>query len=106
MKLLSVTAAGRATYGAVVGDTGMVDLGRRFGNRYPTLGAAIAGGAIAELQATVAGLGTDHPWADIEFDVPIPQARVLCIGRNYKGHVVEAGLTGCHRYLPWLSVGG
>jgi hypothetical protein len=35
MKLVSFTASGRNSYGAVVGD-GVVDLGRRLGDRYPT----------------------------------------------------------------------
>ena len=45
MKLVSFTASGRNSYGAVVGD-GVVDVGRRLGDRYPTLRAAIAGGAL------------------------------------------------------------
>src|ERR1700686_4138854 len=45
MKLVSFAASGRNSYGAVVGD-GVVDLGRRLGDRYPTLRAAIAGGAL------------------------------------------------------------
>ena len=45
MKLISFTAAGRSSYGVVVGD-GIVDLGRRLGERYPTLRTAIAGGEL------------------------------------------------------------
>jgi hypothetical protein len=45
VKLVSFIASGRGSYGAVVGD-GIVDLGRRLGDRYPTLRAAIAGGAL------------------------------------------------------------
>ena len=41
MKFVSFTASGRSSYGAVVGDA-VVDLGRRLGDRYPTLRAAIA----------------------------------------------------------------
>jgi hypothetical protein len=36
MKLISFTASGHSSYGAVVGG-GIVDLGRRLGDRYPTL---------------------------------------------------------------------
>jgi hypothetical protein len=35
MKLISFAVSGRSSYGAVVGD-GVVDLGRRLGDRYPT----------------------------------------------------------------------
>jgi 2-keto-4-pentenoate hydratase/2-oxohepta-3-ene-1,7-dioic acid hydratase in catechol pathway len=45
MKLVSFAASGRDSYGAVVGD-GVFDLGRRLGDRYPTLRAAIAGDAL------------------------------------------------------------
>ena len=45
MKLASFSASGRNSYGAVV-EGGIVDLGRRLGERYPTLRAAIAGGAL------------------------------------------------------------
>jgi hypothetical protein len=44
MKFLSFSAGGKASYGAVVGegkDTGVFDLGKRFGKKYPTLRAAI-----------------------------------------------------------------
>jgi hypothetical protein len=40
IKLVSFAASGRNSYGAVVGD-GVFDLGRRLGDRYPTLRAAI-----------------------------------------------------------------
>ena len=53
MKLASFSAAGRDTYGAVV-EGGVVDLGRRLGDRYPTLRAAIAGDALARLAGEVA----------------------------------------------------
>ena len=45
MKLISFSAAGRSSYGALVGD-GIVDLRRRLGDRHPTLRSAIAGGAL------------------------------------------------------------
>jgi len=49
MKLVSFAASGRNSYGAVVGD-GVFDLGRRLGDRYPTLRAAIAGDALGAPQ--------------------------------------------------------
>jgi hypothetical protein len=52
MKLISFTASGHSSYGAVVGDR-IVDLGRRLGDRYPTLRAAIAGGALSGAAAEV-----------------------------------------------------
>ena len=52
MKLVSFAAAGRNSYGAVVGD-GVVDLGRRLGDRWPTLRSAIAGNALGRLASEV-----------------------------------------------------
>jgi 2-keto-4-pentenoate hydratase/2-oxohepta-3-ene-1,7-dioic acid hydratase in catechol pathway len=93
MKLLSFAVAGRDSWGAVAADGGVVDLGRRFGARFPTLRHAIAAGALTELAAAAAGAQADFGLADIEFRLPLPDPdRVFCIGRNYKGHVAEAGL--------------
>jgi len=50
MKLVSFAAAGRNSYGAVVGD-GIVDLGRRLGDRWPTLRSAIAANALDSWRA-------------------------------------------------------
>ena len=58
MKLISFTASGHSSYGAVVGG-GIVDLGRRLGDRYPTLRAAIASGALAGAAAEVDSAATD-----------------------------------------------
>jgi len=91
MKLLSFTRAGRDGWGAVAGD-GVVDLGARFGGRYPELRDAIQAGAMAELAAAAAGATADFGLSGIEFRLPVPNPeRVFCIGRNYKGHVAEAG---------------
>ena len=58
MKLISYTASGRNSYGAVVGD-GVVDLGRRLGDRCPTLRAAIAAGALASAAKEVNSAAPD-----------------------------------------------
>src|SRR5439155_27152029 len=58
MRFISFAASGRSSYGAVVGD-GVVDFGRRFGDRYPTLRAAIAGGGLEETAVEVSGAAPD-----------------------------------------------
>lgn len=91
MKLLSFTASGRDSYGAVAGD-GVVDLGARLASRYPTLRDAIAADAMADLVAASTGARPDFKLSEVEFRLPVPnQERVFCIGRNYRGHVAEAG---------------
>ena len=44
MKFLSYKHQGKVSYGAVV-DDGVVDLGKRFAKKYPTLRAALADAA-------------------------------------------------------------
>jgi 2-keto-4-pentenoate hydratase/2-oxohepta-3-ene-1,7-dioic acid hydratase in catechol pathway len=93
MKLLSFTVSGRDSWGALVGDDGVVDLGRRLGGRYPTLRDAIAADASVALAGAAAGASPDFTLAQIAYRLPLPEpARVFCIGRNYKGHVAEAGM--------------
>lgn len=89
MKLLSFTANGRDSYGAVVGD-GVVDLGARLGLRLPSLRALIAAGAWDEAAALVARGKADHALADIRFRPVVPDpGKILCIGLNYRDHVAE-----------------
>ena len=91
MKLLSFTAAGRDSYGAVVGD-GVVDLGARLGLRLPTLRQLIAADAFAEAAALVARGKADHALADIRFRPVIPDpGKIVCVGLNYRDHVAEGG---------------
>ncbi len=83
MKLLSFRAAGRTSYGAVAG-AGIVDLGARFGTRFPTLRDAIAANALGEFARTLTGAATDLALAEAEPMLPIPNPeKILCVGVNY-----------------------
>ena len=89
MKLLSFIAAGKASYGALSGDN-IIDLGKR--TKYPTLRAALVAGAMAELKAAAMGGAPDHKLADATLLTPVPDAeKIVCIGINYKGHILEMG---------------
>src|SRR5215470_8844190 len=91
MKLISFTASGHSSYGAVVGDR-IVDLGRRLGDRYPTLRAAIAGGALAGAAAEVDSAATDMALSQVTLLPPITDPdKIICAGRNYRAHAAEAG---------------
>jgi len=91
MKLASFSAAGRDTYGAVV-EGGVVDLGRRLGDRYPTLRAAIAGDALARLAGEVVAAKPDFSLAHVTLLPPITDPdKIICAGRNYRAHAAEAG---------------
>jgi 2-keto-4-pentenoate hydratase/2-oxohepta-3-ene-1,7-dioic acid hydratase in catechol pathway len=89
MKLVSFALSGRPSYGIVVGD-GIFDLGRRLGERYPTLRAAISGGVIGE--AAAAGTAPDLALSQVTLLPPIPDPdKIICAGLNYRAHAAEAG---------------
>jgi len=91
MKFASFEAAGRASYGAVIGD-GLLDLSPRYGARFPTLRAAIAADALAGIAREVSGAKPDRAMSEVAFLPTIPDAgKIICIGRNYKAHVAEGG---------------
>jgi 2-keto-4-pentenoate hydratase/2-oxohepta-3-ene-1,7-dioic acid hydratase in catechol pathway len=87
MKLLSYRKGDSLSYGALVGD-GIVDLKKRLG--YPSLRAAIARGGLEHLSEAIRGVAVDHALTEVELMVPVPDAdKIVCIGRNYRGHVAE-----------------
>jgi 2-keto-4-pentenoate hydratase/2-oxohepta-3-ene-1,7-dioic acid hydratase in catechol pathway len=89
MKLLSFSRKGKSSYGAVIGD-GIVDLGARLGQLYPTLRDALAADAIAELRRTAESGKPDLALTDIAYLSPIPNPeKILCIGVNYANRNAE-----------------
>jgi 2-keto-4-pentenoate hydratase/2-oxohepta-3-ene-1,7-dioic acid hydratase in catechol pathway len=91
VKLISFTESGRRSYGAVVSD-GIVDLGRRFADRFADLRAAIAGNALASFTGALKSAKADLQMSQISLLPPIPDPeKILCAGRNYRGHAAEAG---------------
>lgn len=91
MKLASFTIDGHDSYGLVAGD-GIVDVGRRLGARFPSLRAVLAAGALGEI-AGFAGQPPDHALSALRLALPIPEpGKIICVGRNYRGHVAEANL--------------
>jgi 2-keto-4-pentenoate hydratase/2-oxohepta-3-ene-1,7-dioic acid hydratase in catechol pathway len=94
MKLLSFEHAGRASWGAVVGDR-VADLGRAY-PQYPTLQAYIAAGRLGAAAHDASHVTADIPLADIRYLPVITQPeKIVCAIRNYHDHhreVVAAGL--------------
>jgi len=89
MRLLSYELAGKPGWGAVMGD-GVIDLGARFGDRYPTLRDAIAGDALAALRDAAANAKPDAPLSRIRYLIPIPNPeKILCVGVNYANRNAE-----------------
>jgi len=90
VKLATFDIAGRVTYGALI-DGGLSDLGARFAARFPDLKSALAADAVAELAAAARDGEPRYSLEAVSFLPPIPQARIFCVGRNYKAHVAESG---------------
>jgi 2-keto-4-pentenoate hydratase/2-oxohepta-3-ene-1,7-dioic acid hydratase in catechol pathway len=93
MKLVSFISAGRASYGVVKGDR-VIDLGKRFGDRWPTLRALLAAGALAEAERASRDATPDLPLEGLELAPVIPDPdKIICVGLNYRDHVAETGRT-------------
>ncbi|MBS0562136.1 MAG: fumarylacetoacetate hydrolase family protein, partial [Proteobacteria bacterium] len=89
MKLVSFIASGKPGYG-VVRDDGVVDLGRRFGDRLPTLRSLLAAGALAEAERAARRAAPDIPLEGLALAPVIPDPdKIVCIGLNYHDHVAE-----------------
>lgn len=88
MKLASFRAGDRASYGIIAGDA-IIDLGAKFGPRYPTLRTAIAAGLIGDaLAASAPDLRLDG----VTLLPPITDpGKIVCIGLNYHAHAAEGG---------------
>ena len=93
MKFASFSTSGRASYGIVRGDA-VLDLGARYGERWPTLRALLAAGAIGEAERLAADLPAELELADLQLQPVIPDPdKIICVGLNYRDHVAETGRT-------------
>jgi 2-keto-4-pentenoate hydratase/2-oxohepta-3-ene-1,7-dioic acid hydratase in catechol pathway len=97
MKLISFVLTGRPRYG-VVKDGGVVDLGRRLGNRWPTLRALLATGSLTDVEGLARTTQPDFPLEEVELAPVIPDPdKIICVGLNYRDHVAETGRTVTER---------
>ena len=89
MRLLSFAVGDYVSYGAVNGD-GIVDLGRLFSERYPTLGSVLRAGELH--RATSLG-ATSKPTIALDEIRYLPTIRdpekIICIGINYGNRNAE-----------------
>ena len=89
MKLISYKLNETTSYGVVIGD-GVIDLGRRL--PHLSLLAALKADAMGAIRS-MAAEAPDHRLADVTLLTPLPDVdNLICIGRNYKGHLAEANL--------------
>ena len=99
MRYVSFKVGDRETYGVLV-DGGIVDLGRRFNDRYPTLKSLIAAGFPDEVDAA-AREQADLAESAIEYLPTIPDAtNIWCLALNYVEHHDEVQAAGRVQELP------
>ena len=90
MRLASFRTAQGASYGAVT-NQGIVDLGRRLGNRYSDLRALLEKNGIEEARKA-AGSPADYKESEVSWLPLIPNpGKIVCVGLNYEEHRQETG---------------
>jgi 2-keto-4-pentenoate hydratase/2-oxohepta-3-ene-1,7-dioic acid hydratase in catechol pathway len=91
MKLLSFLIEGRPSYGAVKGE-GVLDLGRRLPWR--ALRALLEADALNQAAALLDSEQLDYALDAVTYAPVIPDpGKIICVGLNYRDHVVETGRT-------------
>lgn len=91
MKLVTFEAAGRTSYGILRDgvDPGVVDLGRRLGERHADLAALVAAGALSAASAHAAEAADHAPGAYRLLKPLRTHGKCLCVGVNYPDRNAE-----------------
>ncbi len=93
MRLSSFVKASRPSYG-IVKNGGVIDLGQRLGNRYPTLRALLTAGGLSQAARIAEAEEPDAFLNELQFAPVIPDPdKIICVGLNYRDHVEETGRT-------------
>jgi 2-keto-4-pentenoate hydratase/2-oxohepta-3-ene-1,7-dioic acid hydratase in catechol pathway len=99
MKLLTFSIDGHTSYG-LANEHGVVDLGRRFGDRWPDLKALLATGIPGEVRA-LERAPADHALEAITYLPPIlDPVHIWCLALNYVEHHDEVQSAGRVQELP------
>jgi 2-keto-4-pentenoate hydratase/2-oxohepta-3-ene-1,7-dioic acid hydratase in catechol pathway len=90
MRLASFRTAQGASYGAVT-NQGIVDLGRRLGNRYSDLRTLLEKNGLEEAKKA-ASSSADYKESEVTWLPVIPNpGKIVCVGLNYEEHRQETG---------------
>jgi 2-keto-4-pentenoate hydratase/2-oxohepta-3-ene-1,7-dioic acid hydratase in catechol pathway len=90
MRLASFRTAQGASYGAIT-NQGIVDLGRRLGNRYSDLRTLLERNGLEEARKA-AGAAADYKESEVTWLPVIPNpGKIICVGLNYEEHRQETG---------------
>lgn len=91
MRLASFKTRDRESYGVVDGER-IVDIGYRLSSQYATLRLAVAGLGVSGIAGAAKASEVWHRAADIIWMPPITDPlKVICVGLNYRSHVIETG---------------
>ena len=89
MRLVSFRKSEQASYGCLLED-GILDLGKRFGDRYGDLKSILRADALSEIADWASGRRADLAEDDVDFLPVIPNPeKIVCIGLNYEMHCKE-----------------
>jgi len=104
MKLMSFEHAGKASFGAVVGD-GVIDLQCLLEGRFADLKSLLEDDGIALAAAAIEGRTPDLKLTDVRFLPVIPNPdKIWCAGLNYGEHVRETGREISEKPMFFLRV--
>nr|WP_284508353.1 MULTISPECIES: fumarylacetoacetate hydrolase family protein [unclassified Caballeronia] len=99
VKYASFSIGNRNTWGAVTSN-GVVDLGKRFGDRHASLKAFIAAGLPREIAEAASG-AADYRIDEVSFLPPIADpVHIWCLALNYPEHHNEVQAAGRVQELP------
>lgn len=88
-RFVSFVHKGKASYGQVT-EAGVIDLGVRLGQIWPSLRAAIADNALGKVGEAAAALAPDFAEAEMTYAIPVPDAeKIICVGVNYPDRNAE-----------------
>lgn len=88
-RLASFTHQGRCSYGLIT-DQGVVDLGHKFADRWPTLGDVVVDDCLDQLVEAGKDATPDIALSEIEYQLPIARpGKIICVGVNYPNRNAE-----------------
>lgn len=92
MKLITFVYQGKQSYGIVLRNTAILDLGLRLGDRAPDMRTALTKNLLTEIAALASQAQPDIALSEVTLLPVIPNpAKIFCIGLNYDDHRREAG---------------
>lgn len=101
MKLASFVAEGRGTYGLVLCNERLIDLGARVGSHHRNLRKLIKSGELDAVEKRYGHGAADYLFSEVRFLPPIPRPfNIVSSGGNFPGHIKEMIDSGLSKGVP------